>query len=247
MRGRGFESRRSRPFSLRPRVRVPPQSTFFALRERPRVRVPPQSTFFAEPSGCTESRRSRPFSLKIFFLTADLDCWTEPSGCTNDSATTVATLAQGTLVLDAKSDVLFSPLVMLQTTLHSNRLATRDQELNLHEQAIKFRINFNFFQHQVREFNSTYMTKDTRKEWILSDPKALQREAPTRMGDDDPRLGLSSIQVRCYSCHIGYLRDYSICSDVLRPLLIPHWIAVCVCQFALYRTTTKKAFFNNSL
>jgi len=47
----------------------------------------------------------------------------------------------------------------------------------------------------VREFNSTYMTKDTRKEWILSDPKALQREAPTRMGDDDPRLGLSSLQI----------------------------------------------------
>jgi hypothetical protein len=41
----------------------------------------------------------------------------------------------------------------------------------------------------------TAQPKHTRKEWDLNDPANRQLPRPTRDGDNDPRLGASSIQV----------------------------------------------------
>ena len=44
-------------------------------------------------------------------------------------------------------------------------------------------------------FRMGYQRKEQRREWDLQDPKRLVKEPPTRLGDVDPRLGASSIQV----------------------------------------------------
>jgi len=36
--------------------------------------------------------------------------------------------------------------------------------------------------------------KEKRLEWDLNNPDALKHELPGRLGDDDPRLGPSSLQ-----------------------------------------------------
>jgi len=44
-------------------------------------------------------------------------------------------------------------------------------------------------------FGLTNLRKDQRREWALSDPQAIKSELPARHGDDDQRLGMSSLQM----------------------------------------------------
>lgn len=44
------------------------------------------------------------------------------------------------------------------------------------------------------DYSLTNLRKEHRREWALSDPLALKSELPARVGFDDPRLGISSIQ-----------------------------------------------------
>eukprot|EP00741_Cyanophora_paradoxa_P002465 tig00000076_g2389.t1 len=44
------------------------------------------------------------------------------------------------------------------------------------------------------EFRATFQRKELRKEYDLSDPQALLRDKPARVGDNDPRLGPATLQ-----------------------------------------------------
>eukprot|EP01012_Entosiphon_sulcatum_P034823 TRINITY_DN4422_c0_g1_i1.p1 TRINITY_DN4422_c0_g1~~TRINITY_DN4422_c0_g1_i1.p1 ORF type:complete len:391 (+),score=115.46 TRINITY_DN4422_c0_g1_i1:129-1301(+) len=43
-------------------------------------------------------------------------------------------------------------------------------------------------------FRQTEQPKETRREWDLNDPKRLGKDLPPRLGDDDPRCGVASLQ-----------------------------------------------------
>jgi len=44
-------------------------------------------------------------------------------------------------------------------------------------------------------YNHAYQRKQFRREFDLSNPDGLKNDLPVRIGDDDPRLGVSSLQV----------------------------------------------------
>merc|ERR1712054_581360 len=44
-------------------------------------------------------------------------------------------------------------------------------------------------------YNHAYQRKQFRREYDLSNPDSLKNDLPVRIGDSDPRLGVSSIQV----------------------------------------------------
>ncbi|KAF5829712.1 RIB43A-domain-containing protein [Dunaliella salina] len=46
----------------------------------------------------------------------------------------------------------------------------------------------------IRDFHLTNQVKNTRREWDLNRPDAKVIDEPARLGDDDPRLGPSSMQ-----------------------------------------------------
>jgi len=46
----------------------------------------------------------------------------------------------------------------------------------------------------VQSFRAEYQRKELRREYDLSDPTALRAEPPARVGDDDARIGASSLQ-----------------------------------------------------
>jgi len=47
----------------------------------------------------------------------------------------------------------------------------------------------------VVAFRRGHQTKDTTREWDLNDPTANRRARPIRVGDADPHLGPSSVQI----------------------------------------------------
>lgn len=47
---------------------------------------------------------------------------------------------------------------------------------------------------QINEFRRTYQRKQDRREFDLNDPDALKKSLPCRLGDDDPRISISSVQ-----------------------------------------------------
>ncbi|KAG8344030.1 putative flagellar protofilament ribbon protein [Trypanosoma vivax] len=47
---------------------------------------------------------------------------------------------------------------------------------------------------ELQDFRSTYQKKEMRREWDLNDPQWKAKELPSRVGDDDPRNGVSSLQ-----------------------------------------------------
>jgi len=48
---------------------------------------------------------------------------------------------------------------------------------------------------ETQAFNHTHLKKEDRREFYLNDPHILKNQAPTRMSDHDPRLGVSSAQI----------------------------------------------------
>ena len=46
-------------------------------------------------------------------------------------------------------------------------------------------------------YNHAYQRKQFRREFDLSNPDVLKNDLPVRIGDGDPRLGVSSVQVLC--------------------------------------------------
>merc|ERR1711907_659796 len=44
-------------------------------------------------------------------------------------------------------------------------------------------------------YNHAYQRKQFRREYDLSNPDSLKNDLPVRISDEDPRLGVSSIQV----------------------------------------------------
>lgn len=49
-------------------------------------------------------------------------------------------------------------------------------------------------QKDVVDYSLTHLRKEQRREYSLSDPNQLRNELPARIGDNDPRLGKSSMQ-----------------------------------------------------
>lgn len=47
---------------------------------------------------------------------------------------------------------------------------------------------------ESREFSMTYLSRDQAREFDLNDPQAKKKSLPSRVGDDDPRCGPSSMQ-----------------------------------------------------
>jgi hypothetical protein len=47
---------------------------------------------------------------------------------------------------------------------------------------------------EMNHFRENYQQASQRREFDLYDPLALQKDLPIRIGDDDPRIGVSSIQ-----------------------------------------------------
>lgn len=48
---------------------------------------------------------------------------------------------------------------------------------------------------KAKEYSLEHHGKGTRREYEISDPDLLKKQQPTRRGDDDPNLGVSSIQI----------------------------------------------------
>ena len=48
---------------------------------------------------------------------------------------------------------------------------------------------------KLNEFRKIYQTPESRKEWDLNDPDAKLKDKPARVSDDDPRCGVSSLQM----------------------------------------------------
>ena len=46
----------------------------------------------------------------------------------------------------------------------------------------------------ANDYRQTFQKRELRREWDLNDPKRFQKEIPARVGDDDPRVGVSSLQ-----------------------------------------------------
>ena len=46
----------------------------------------------------------------------------------------------------------------------------------------------------LNEFRSLHQQPDSRREFDLYDPDGLRKDKPARVGDDDPRLGISGMQ-----------------------------------------------------
>ena len=49
--------------------------------------------------------------------------------------------------------------------------------------------------HAVNEFRMLHQQPSSRREWDLYDPDGLKKDRPARVSDDDPRCGISSIQM----------------------------------------------------
>lgn len=47
---------------------------------------------------------------------------------------------------------------------------------------------------EINEFRRIYQRKEDRREYDLNDPDILKKSLPCRLGDDDPRLSISSVQ-----------------------------------------------------
>lgn len=47
---------------------------------------------------------------------------------------------------------------------------------------------------EIEEFRQTHQRIQDRREYSLYDPELLKKSLPLRIGDNDPRLGLSSAQ-----------------------------------------------------
>lgn len=46
----------------------------------------------------------------------------------------------------------------------------------------------------VNDYRSTFQKREVAREWDLNDPDRFKKDIPARVGDDDPRLGVSSLQ-----------------------------------------------------
>jgi hypothetical protein len=71
---------------------------------------------------------------------------------------------------------------MKQTVSLLNHIDNKRKELS--KAQVKDLVNFRHSNQQA----------DTRREWDLNDPQRLQKDLPARVGDDDPRCGVSSLQ-----------------------------------------------------
>ncbi|KAH9598360.1 RIB43A [Trypanosoma melophagium] len=47
---------------------------------------------------------------------------------------------------------------------------------------------------ELQDYRDTFQKKEMRREWDLNDPRWKAKELPARVGDDDPRTGVSSMQ-----------------------------------------------------
>ncbi|ORC86936.1 putative flagellar protofilament ribbon protein [Trypanosoma theileri] len=47
---------------------------------------------------------------------------------------------------------------------------------------------------ELQDYRETFQKKEMRREWDLNDPRWKAKELPARVGDDDPRTGVSSMQ-----------------------------------------------------
>merc|ERR1719387_65121 len=47
---------------------------------------------------------------------------------------------------------------------------------------------------ETKDFSSKHLRRDMRREYALSDPMALQKDVPARVGNNDPRCGPASVQ-----------------------------------------------------
>ncbi|KEG10317.1 flagellar protofilament ribbon protein [Trypanosoma grayi] len=47
---------------------------------------------------------------------------------------------------------------------------------------------------ELQDYRDTFQKKEMRREWDLNDPNWKSRDLPIRVGDDDPRTGISSLQ-----------------------------------------------------
>lgn len=46
----------------------------------------------------------------------------------------------------------------------------------------------------VNDYRNTFQKREHGREWDLNDPERFRKEVPARVGDDDPRCGVSSLQ-----------------------------------------------------
>lgn len=46
----------------------------------------------------------------------------------------------------------------------------------------------------VNDYRNTFQKRENGREWDLNDPKRFAKDIPARVGDDDPRCGVSSLQ-----------------------------------------------------
>lgn len=77
-------------------------------------------------------------------------------------------------------------------SFHSSTALFQDQVLQACEDA-KQRLARER-QKAVVDYSLTNLRKEHRREWSLSDPTSLKNELPARVGFNDPRLGISSVQ-----------------------------------------------------
>lgn len=47
---------------------------------------------------------------------------------------------------------------------------------------------------QLTDYRATYQRREDRRQWDLNDPHYKSKELPSRVGDDDPRNGVSGLQ-----------------------------------------------------
>ena len=77
--------------------------------------------------------------------------------------------------------------------LHTNQLVQLDKHCGLIDSEIQSMRRQKA--KEINEYRKGYQRPEQRREWELNDKRSLGRDAPTRIGDCDPRLGAASIQV----------------------------------------------------
>ena len=64
----------------------------------------------------------------------------------------------------------------------------------------------------VNEFRMLHQQPDSRREFDLYDPDYLKKDKPARVGDDDPRCGISSLQK---FDGIAFVNNLNTCTYIL--------------------------------
>lgn len=72
-------------------------------------------------------------------------------------------------------------------------LSRRDYELS--EQLNRLSIERRRIECEINKFRTDCQRKEFSRDFDLSDPNSLKQSSPARVGDDDPRLGISSAQI----------------------------------------------------